>query len=572
MYLLTSEELGQLSELENSNRNANSNSQKLLGEVLPYRAAMESIRQGLQEEYKRNCVGVNVLKTLSRESLTPLEKVKKLERKLSVISRLVQGQKLISKVVGQYQRGKMNKKQLVSSLHGIFHAFPELKEFPFPKGYAVGSEAEERARVQCELSQARWEWFASQYGGSSSKRVLLKGLGQVTAEGVCSGYKSGEIKTSKTQKGHLPTDVRFTDRGLEITDFGVNWRSVKDSTKQEQLLKDWLNKFETTPNYQLRIIGYSDCIGKEKNNKFLREGRAKHIYELLGKSARSRTIFVGAASPGTYLSDNSTVAGRALNRGVVIEIYQPKPKPTCPYSLRDSLKVELEAARKTLGLSSYVAKDFLRTVGALDARGRFTETILDNKYWFAKLYELITYYEIAEIHRFEYPAFVLHFIPIFYNLYHKSLQHFWKQENDQISQLWINHFRNAGRPSWNSVSGFTNQVLNSIITGVAAHIQGDMAIALEQAYRSYVAKYCLSNVRFDDFRKDFFENNRPIFDKVQAAFFLELSRRGPFPVRPEVGQFIIGTGTQLMGGGLDIDEVYRWRAEAWAKAKQRLGQ
>ncbi|MBF2046829.1 MAG: hypothetical protein IGS54_05580 [Elainella sp. C42_A2020_010] len=572
MAYISIQGLGQASDLEYSDRDPGSSAVRPSGEVLPYRQAMESIGKGLQEEYKRNCAGVTVLRTLSRESLTPLEKVKKLERKLEVISRLVQGQKLISKMVGKYRMGKISKKQLVASLQGILHAFPELKEFPFPQGYAVGSEAQERAKVQCELSQARWEWFASQSGRPVARRAALNGLGlgQATSGNVCSGYKPGEIKTSKTQKGHLPIDVRLTTRGLEIADFGVNWRGVKEATKQEQLLKDWLSKFESNPNYRLRIIGYSDCIGKEKNNNFLREGRAKRVYELLGKNARSQTFFVGSASPGTYITDNSTVEGRATNRGVVIEIYTPKP--SCPYALKDALKIELDAARKTLGLSAHVAKSFLRSVGALDARGRFTETILDNKYWFAKLYELITYYEIAEVQRFEHPGFVLHFIPIFYNLYHESLQNFWQGKLNQISQLWINHFQTAGRPSWNSVSGFANQVLKSIVTGVAAHIQGDMAIALEQAYRSYTAKYCLSNLRFDDFRKDFFENNRPIFEMVQAAFFLELSRRGPFPVRPDVGQFIIGTGAQLTGGGLDIDEVYRWRAEAWETAKKRLGQ
>lgn len=571
MYVFTDEGLGQRSEAAIADGTADATLQKQPEGLLPYREAMESIGQGLQAEVKRNCAGVNVLKTLSRESLSPLEKVKKLERKLAVISRLVQGQKLVSTIVGRYQMGKINKKTLMRSLAGIVRAFPELKEFPFPPGYAVGSEAQERSIVQCELSQARWDWFAAQ-SGKSSRRIGLEGvdLGQAVVESKCVGYKPGEIQISKTSKGHLEADVRLTARGLEIGDFGVDWRSVKESTQQEQLLKDWLIKFDTHPDYRLRIVGYSDCVGKEKNNKFLREGRAKRVYELLGTGARSRAIFVGPASPGAYLTHNSTAEGRARNRGVAIEFYTPVP--SCPHSSKDALKIELQAARETLGLSAHVAKSFLRSVGALDARGRFTETILDNKYWFAKLYELITYYEIAEVRRFEHPAFVLHFIPIFYDLYHKSLQYFWNQQASQISLLWGNHFRAAGRPSWNSVSGFANQVLRSIITGVIAHIQGDMADALEQAYRSYVAKYCLSNVRFDDFRKDFFENNRPIFEMVQGAFFLELSRRGPFPVRPEVGQFIIGTGSQLIGGGLDIDEVYRWRAEAWEKAKNRLGQ
>lgn len=390
---------------------------------------------------------------------------------------------------------------------------------------------------------------------------------------ICSSYKPGEIEKSRAEKGHLNFTVSMHAPGkLLIADFGVNWRHVKESTKKESLLKTWLNTFETNPDYRLRIIGYSDCVGEKKNNKFLREGRAKNIYEMLGQGARSRVLSVGSALLGTFVpgTNNSTVEGRAKNRGVIIEFYIPKP--SCPYSSKDALTIELQAARKTLGLSADIANNFLRAVGALDARGKFTETILDNKYWFAKLYELITYHEIAEIRRFEHPAFVLHFIPTFYNLYHKALQNFWNKEVNKISPLWVNHFRVTGRPNWNSVSEFTIQVLQSVVTGVGAHIQGDMADALEQSYRSYVAKYCLSNVRFDDFRKDFFENNRPIFDMVQAAFFLELSRRGPFPVRPEVGQFLIGKGQQLIGGGLDIDEVYRWRAEAWEKARKRLGQ
>jgi hypothetical protein len=117
-----------------------------------------------------------------------------------------------------------------------------------------------------------------------------------------------------------------------------------------------------------------------------------------------------------------------------------------------------------------------------------------------------------------------------------------------------------------------NGVKASIVTGAKAHIQGDLAAALEQAYRSYVAKYCLSPPpRFDEFRNDFFESNRKLFDRSKGALLLHLSQHSPLPVGPEWGQFLFATGEPL-AGGLAVDEVYRWRESAWNTARGRLGQ
>jgi hypothetical protein len=165
--------------------------------------------------------------------------------------------------------------------------------------------------------------------GSSSSYI---GDLTLSPEAECPGYKKGEIEISKTQRGHLASDVSLHERGLLIADFGVNWRSVKESTKKEKLLKDWLDRLETfePESYKLRIFGYSDCVGSEKNNRFLRNGRAQRVYELLGKRARSRVIYKGLASLGTYVTDNSTIEGRAKNRGVIIELersftFEPEP-------------------------------------------------------------------------------------------------------------------------------------------------------------------------------------------------------------------------------------------------------
>ena len=53
-------------------------------------------------------------------------------------------------------------------------AFPEVSEFPFPPGYAVGTVAQEVARTRCELSRARWELMVFDRTGRVPGRVLAR--------------------------------------------------------------------------------------------------------------------------------------------------------------------------------------------------------------------------------------------------------------------------------------------------------------------------------------------------------------------------------------------------------------
>jgi hypothetical protein len=246
----------------------------------------------------------------------------------------------------------------------------------------------------------------------------------------------------------------------------------------------------------------------------------------------------------------------------------------CSYDLRQALQIELPAARATLERSRQVAERFIGSYGALSARGRFTKTVLDDKYWFAKLYEYITYYEIemSRTGQFQQPGFVLHFIPIFYGMYADALDKYLSGNKTAVHKMWAAHFSTAARPKTGSASAWIGGVVASIKTGVAAHIRGDMAGALEQGYRSYVSKYCLSNPPFDTFKRDFFDTMKPVFEKAKAALLLDVSQLGPFPVGPEVGQFILATGEQTFGGGLSTNEIYSWREEGWQKARRNLGQ
>jgi len=79
--------------------------------------------------------------------------------------------------------------------------------------------------------------------------------------------------------------------------------------------------FEVNKSLVFRIVGYSDCVGPEWKNLFLRTGRAQNVFNLFGRSARSRVLAQGPAPAGIYLTDNSTVDARARSRAVVIEVF-----------------------------------------------------------------------------------------------------------------------------------------------------------------------------------------------------------------------------------------------------------
>ena len=140
-------------------------------------------------------------------------------------------------------------------------------------------------------------------------------------------YQANEVAISHTEAGHLTPDVVLTGAAasnslcqfLLIRDFGVNWRHIKALTLHDALLRAQLNRFETDTTLQFMILGCSDSAGPERNNVFLRTGRARNVFHLLGPSGRSRSV-VTPATPNEYFTVNSTVASRAQNRSVIIHI------------------------------------------------------------------------------------------------------------------------------------------------------------------------------------------------------------------------------------------------------------
>jgi hypothetical protein len=136
----------------------------------------------------------------------------------------------------------------------------------------------------------------------------------------------------------------------------------------------------------------------------------------------------------------------------------------------------LEEAKATLRLSGKVAQSFLKQLGALapilifpaatlGRRPGFQPSIMSDRYWFAKLYKLVTYYEILDQVNFTYAGFVMHFIPVFHGMYYDVLKNYQNNTRTKVSVLWLKHF--DGFPGARE-TGSMDGARHSIVTGVTA--------------------------------------------------------------------------------------------------------
>jgi LysM domain len=238
-----------------------------------------------------------------------------------------------------------------------------------------------------------------------------------------------------------------------------------------------------------------------------------------------------------------------------IPVVKPAASAPCPE--------ELNAAQATLEKSRKVAETILGPRATSDL-----------PFWFARLYQYVTNYEIEERSKLNYPCFLLHFIPIFYDTYAAVVDAF-KNNKGNIPDLWSAHFTFATSlpvdPS--QLTTWMLAVNKSLVLAVTAHIRGDMAPSLEQAYRSYSAKYS-SVPPFDAFKEDFFARNLPVFEKARLSLVNELVNRGTGLAMwgKSVDPTFASEAAKTIGMGLDTAEITKWREEAWRAAKQKLGQ
>lgn len=146
----------------------------------------------------------------------------------------------------------------------------------------------------------------------------------------------GEVAASHSEAGILTNDVEITDKGVLVTDFGIDSGSVKAGAKRG--LASLIQRLETDPSIaEITIRGFSDCIGPggATYQLWLRKRRALKVLDLLGPIARRKVKFVGAAPITELIGPNTDKAARARNRSVLIEFnsqitFEPDRPITAP--------------------------------------------------------------------------------------------------------------------------------------------------------------------------------------------------------------------------------------------------
>lgn len=135
----------------------------------------------------------------------------------------------------------------------------------------------------------------------------------------CPARESGEAAQARTGTmgiGEASNGVQ----GILISNFDIGSPRIKNSLTSDPLWAQFWGQMVTQTNRRWRIKGFSDCQGSEDRNLLLRWERAIAINNLLPRYARMQVDRFEAAPLTDCMAENSSIANRALNRSVLIEL------------------------------------------------------------------------------------------------------------------------------------------------------------------------------------------------------------------------------------------------------------
>jgi len=158
-----------------------------------------------------------------------------------------------------------------------------------------------------------------------TKGDVKKGAAIGAATGLVAGSAIGNYYDKLAKELAQYADVTKTDNGVKITLKGdILFDTGKSNLTQESMTTlNNLNKvLKRYPKNRIVIHGYTDTTGSAATNELLSKARAKSVYDYLVTQNGLKTLsveFVGHG-PANPVGDNSTAAGRAMNRRVELQI------------------------------------------------------------------------------------------------------------------------------------------------------------------------------------------------------------------------------------------------------------
>ena len=158
-----------------------------------------------------------------------------------------------------------------------------------------------------------------------TKGDVKKGAAIGAATGLVAGSAIGNYYDKLAKELAQYADVTKTENGVKITLKGdILFDTGKSNLTQESMTTlNNLNKvLKRYPKNRIVIHGYTDTTGSAVTNELLSKARAKSVYDYLVTQNGLKTLsveYVGHG-PANPVGDNSTAAGRAMNRRVELQI------------------------------------------------------------------------------------------------------------------------------------------------------------------------------------------------------------------------------------------------------------
>lgn len=158
-----------------------------------------------------------------------------------------------------------------------------------------------------------------------TKGDVKKGAMIGAGAGLVAGAALGNYYDKLAKELAAIADVEKTDNGVKITLKGdILFETGKSNLNQDSMtLLTNLNKvLKKYPKNRIVIHGYTDSTGSAATNQKLSAARAQAVYDYLVTRDGLKTLSIAPVGHGSAnaVGDNSTAAGRAMNRRVELQI------------------------------------------------------------------------------------------------------------------------------------------------------------------------------------------------------------------------------------------------------------